>query len=244
MSSSVTNRITGKDAPSVSKGLCTGCYFKADCGGFRDREGRCPEWAAKDPRSRFYHREEELMNRLREQAARLGRMIAAGGANARTLDHWKTWKCQLEARIQQEEEPMTKGTKKGKRTKVGKDHVKNPPKLRLVDNSPEVHTHHWILKGNRGTCKTCGEVRDFSRKSKEDLAEARPSVLAYLRKARGKAVVWATMAKAMGLNPRQLGVVVKGLLDEGFITEPKQYHYELTAKAKAARPKAALRKAA
>lgn len=33
---------------------CQGCFFTKDCGGFRDRERRCPEWAAKDPRSKYH----------------------------------------------------------------------------------------------------------------------------------------------------------------------------------------------
>ena len=33
---------------------CRACPFTKDCGGFRDREGRCPEWAAKDERCLYF----------------------------------------------------------------------------------------------------------------------------------------------------------------------------------------------
>ena len=29
---------------------CKGCLYKKDCGGFRDREGRCPEWVMNEVR--------------------------------------------------------------------------------------------------------------------------------------------------------------------------------------------------
>lgn len=38
---------TGKER-EMARGKCVGCEYRKHCGGFRGKEGRCPEWVVND----------------------------------------------------------------------------------------------------------------------------------------------------------------------------------------------------
>ena len=141
------------------------------------------------------------LRQLKEQLPQLGRMIK-WAKTAKEVRQFERWRAQLIKTLK-------------------KEGIKVPTATKTKDCVALGGAHHWLIKGDGGTCKKCHATRTFERKVFEVTSEHRNAVLDYIRaQSQGKCVPWSEFAKSVGVSSSNLGVVVRAMLKDGTISEP------------------------